>query len=102
MQKEYECLDVREAFDQGKLMLDGTALGFGSLLGSGVISWWKYEWRHTRIDILVNLLGRSSLLQGNLSKILRQRKWSTRLQYLGGTNIKHGRHLGSEEHSDGG
>lgn len=27
--------NIREAFDQGKFMLDGSTLGFGTLLGSG-------------------------------------------------------------------
>ena len=65
--------DVRKAFDQGKFVLDAPALRFGGLLGSERCQSVGTTSDCSRSDILVDLLGRSSLLQGDLS-----RSWSAR------------------------
>lgn len=62
--------DVREAFDQGELMLNGPALRFGALLGSENILAGGSTSGYTRSNVLVDLLGRSALLQGDLSRFV--------------------------------
>lgn len=54
--------DVRETFDQFEFMLDGPALRFGILLGSETGQLVGPRVATLQSDILVNLLGRSSLL----------------------------------------
>lgn len=65
--------DVREAFDQGEFMLDGPTLCFGGLLGPGNLSASGRRMKERMSDILVNLLGGSSLLQGDLLDIVLSR-----------------------------
>lgn len=83
--------DVREAFDQGELMLDGPALRFGALLGS------------KSCQLVGGGMGTPdriylSICSGDapcFKVICRDSSLArmTRLQLRGGTNVVHGRHL---------
>lgn len=83
--------DIREAFDEGVLMLDGSALGFGTLLGParGLASISVFLWVGSHLS--------SSAGGAPALSVICYDSLSARMQHQavsGDTDSEHGRHLG--------
>ena len=89
--------NLRKTLDQSKLVLDGPTLCFCTLLSSGYIVQLASTVSPLIEHVLIDLFGRSALLQSDLVGLVRTANNEAASRY---TNAVHGRHFCSEYVND--